>query len=376
MQHILTLIYISRRYLFAENCSLNCELGFTKDLITGEDICQCLENSLETVHVSTSATPPLCHNFTGCLNGCTLEIDEGGCSSCTCQELCPEFRLEDCPVECPRGYRYDSNSCLTCQCLHDNENEAANEVSSTSSRPTEARGIYGLPLECSKQTDQDLVSWMDACHECICLKGERYCSLKTCSAVEDNCCGTQDLKLGLCDQSKGPYVQSTKWSNSSSCMECMCSAGTMFCKEQPCSTIKCRGSLMQQDEMCCPSCEMTTADSHRIDTSLTTDYLVTNRKKVSCQIHDVIQPSGSSWWETPCRACECFEGATRCKDVKCPQLDCHGGLHVWQQGRCCPLCVCKTLELVVHCCKRCGSPHVNQRLGCLQIIQVLQLTLF
>lgn len=105
--------------VFVENCSLNCEMGYDKDLVTGEDICQCLGNSLQTVNISASTTPlPECRNSTRCQAGCTLEIDQRGCAVCSCQEPCPEFRLEDCPAECPRGYQHDNRSCLTCQCLH------------------------------------------------------------------------------------------------------------------------------------------------------------------------------------------------------------------------------------------------------------------
>ncbi|GAU98356.1 hypothetical protein RvY_09514-2 [Ramazzottius varieornatus] len=336
-----------------ENCSLNCEMGYDKDLVTGEDICQCLGTSLQTVNISASTTPLLqCRNSTRCQAGCTLKIDQRGCAVCSCQEPCPEFRLEDCPAECPRGYQHDNRSCLTCQCLHGGGHQATtgatsehHELPTTSPRPTQSLSSNGSPLDCFSRRDLDLVPWMEGCHECACLKGDKYCSLRPRLASgegakeEKVCRGARTMKFGFCDASRGTYVLSTKWSNLSSCTECICSSGTVYCKSAQCPSLKCAGELVQYEEACCPSCQVLAINSPRIDTSLTKDYLVANRKKVSCQIHDVIQPSGSSWWETPCKACECFDGATRCKEVKCPRLQCVDSLQVWQQGRCCPFCV-------------------------------------
>lgn len=85
---------------FAENCTLICEFGYETDAISGDSICSCLKNTVDVVNITS-----VCPNITSCNNSCTLtQIDLDGCPTCECEkERCPEFKIDDCAVDCTHG---------------------------------------------------------------------------------------------------------------------------------------------------------------------------------------------------------------------------------------------------------------------------------
>ncbi|OQV11904.1 Cysteine-rich motor neuron 1 protein [Hypsibius exemplaris] len=343
-----------------ENCSLTCEFGYETDPITGEGHCECLQNNLEATQQNSNASSSTitaaatseseCQNVTSCnmtatdnssSSSCHLtRRPHDGCPVCECRprNSCPEFRIDECPQECPFGYQYDASHCLTCECIRPPSTTTTLPDDSTSTAVLPRPTFRSPPPSCHSSREKNLVPWREGCHECVCFAGRRMCDVILATPHSETKCRPQDAEgqiqvvlPGFC----GTVAADAERRQLDPCTECVCTSGVMYCAELSCPILQCDGRLVQKPDQCCPSCEFRKPPTTEI---LTTSLapLTVDRKRVRCQVHEEIYESGAAWWDGPCRACRCTDGAVRCNEVQCPVLDCP--VVTLQKGRCCPRC--------------------------------------
>ncbi|KAL0968355.1 hypothetical protein UPYG_G00265780 [Umbra pygmaea] len=307
--------------------------------------------------------PDLCREAR--CHGCKLDGSRintiNGCQTCTCKEgimLCAPLPCPslDCSDQenlrgdcCPRcrgcvhtGTRYDHGAqwraaeqpCSVCQCL-----EGVVKCETEVCCPPCQHPASPTPNTCCPVCDgcgmngQDFLNGTqvpskDPCQECVCVKGDVHCSALPCPVIS---CQNPVQRPGdccpWCDQCEydSQVLQNgeTFTSRTDPCVRCRCSAGQVSCEhmEASCPPLYCSHPAKPRGQ-CCPTCNQC-------------EY---GRRVYADGV--VFNPAGSG----PCVQCSCEGGNVRCREERCPPVQCSNPSTDPQL--CCPVCKVCVLDRV------------------------------
>ncbi|CAN9499249.1 unnamed protein product [Ophioblennius macclurei] len=285
-------------------------------------------------------------------NGAQWRSKDNPCDICYCSEGRVQCRREQCNTPCANPAPAPPNSCCpVCQgCRHNGRDYPNNVAIPSEDRcqqchclngdvvcsaircpPVRCRNPVRHPGECCPKCDrcdyqsqvylngQRFSSRTDPCVTCLCSEGEVSCDRMDSSCLslacshpakrEGECCPT----CNECEYDRRVYPDGQTFvpAGSGPCLQCLCKAGNVICREEKCPPVRCSNPI-RHPQQCCPTCR-------------------------GCLSNGVQREEGSTWQsEDACSSCSCVNGEVACSRIRCPAPECQHPTR--SRESCCPTC--------------------------------------